>query len=159
MRLLKHISGCKPKMKMNQEQTEPMDLTSPMKTNVDFSKTVPKLKLQSLNIQPLKITALLRDNAKDPAIEDENDQSFKESMETIKKNDSILDVSVVENVDPNGTEQSLKIKRTRFPFDKDNDEDYMSEFDENDGEEYTNIRRNNKDEVELYSKRNRWHAK
>ena len=46
-------------------------------------------------------------------------------------------------------ESYLHRKRICFPFDDKNEEDYFSEFEEDDGEEYTIRRRENKDKIEL----------
>ena len=47
------------------------------------------------------------------------------------------------------SEQHLESKRLKFPFDENNDEDYVSEFEDGDSEDYTTLRRRNKDNLEL----------
>ena len=49
-----------------------------------------------------------------------------------------------------GMDESCVLKRIRYPFDlEDGGEDYLSELEDDDSEDYTRKRRQNKDKLEL----------
>ena len=128
-RLSRHVKNCKDQP----VQSEALDLTSPMKNvdendNNEIPKSNDSNKSQFLkNVTPLKET-----NVKKPM--------ERRKKINFERKDSLLSGSFI-------IEGKLNERRVKFPFD-DVTEDYESELEEHDDEEYTRKRRMIKDKLE-----------
>ena len=172
IRLLNHISKCTP------EQTKPMDLSSPFSKQTPNSKLVhngpqrstavhnglerftvvhggtkrgsesfPNLTTAPRNIRSLVCDVTQEDKSNQIGDTGNNSELKEVGMIDDETNDQ-ENPSNESNLPKDGT-SNLHCKRTSFPFDKNNGEEYMSEFEEDDLEEYTIARRETKDKIEL----------
>ena len=138
-RLLNHINKCdKTPAQMfmkSWEQTEPLNLTSPLKLALNKTDRENNEKLPRMNEQPMD---------HEPNMDITPSVSDSKSSEETGLQDNERDT-----ISESGNE-SLEKGRTKFPFDKESDdEDYFSEMDADDTDEFTIERRKNKDCLEL----------
>ena len=153
-RLLKHIENCRQVLTRDPEQQQPLDLTSPMKKIRDKKDKEQTIKILSTRNQdnieiiderekPTILQLELSDASAKKGKENRNNRN--EATETM---DNVFDGNQPLLLDPSNIEDSVDKKRTKFPFDRDDAEEYMSEFEDNDEEQYTRTRRLNKDSLE-----------
>ena len=150
-RLLKHINICKKLKEKNTQQTEPLDL-SPQKKKEENKKQNVEKNVDSQATKTEESGQLIKDNINN-ANNHDNYNGKKPKIDNIegipdntKKNDAVSRLCLEQGT----SEDSLKQKRTKFPFDIEaDDEFYLSEFEEDDAEEYTKERRIKKDKLEL----------
>jgi hypothetical protein len=139
-RLLKHIKVCLKRKKIFDIQSEPLNLVSPRK-EVEIAKSHLFEEDKDLLKEKAKDeTQILKVSPMPHGIECEIEPDVGCHDKT-KQNDSVLDLSI-------RNKTSLSKKRTKYPFDLDGDEYYMSELEEDDSEEYTTERRYVKDKLE-----------
>ena len=142
-RLLKHIESCR-----NSEQTEPLDFTTPKKnklasTSVDEAVHPRQESLKQGEVKPIEKCSEFQRTPK---------RNSKSSEGTIPRKLPMNEYSKQVGKDLNVEQQGrpLKIKRSKYPFDKDNfTEAYESELELDDADESTINRRFNKDQLEI----------
>ena len=139
LRLLRHISICKKTNRRFPEQIAPMDLTSPMKKAVERSQE---------NVEQTE-TAQSINNTETFSNESQDDDKLLVQDASIGCNNEIDKEKGQEDIKVEVIQDLLDKKRKKYPFDEENEEEtYLSEFEEGDCEDYTKERRRNKDTVE-----------
>ena len=149
-RLLKHIVGCLSRPKMSGVQVGPLDLSSPKKdkNNLDkkHSKNEDTISRDSESISNKAESENLKNYNKNKEMshdtpEDELDEdALSQTSEYLQSPDLTCDELA----------ESLSKKQAKYPFDNDDaDESYISEYEENDDEEFTKLRRLIKDKLEI----------
>ena len=152
-RLLKHIAICKLLNGKQSEQIQPLDLTSPLKRSEQKNSKCDEenandriIKEKNCDIGTNKAKEQAKLTTRNKIEVEQQLETAQESQEEKEKDD--VDPSTI--LHPNPSEDLLHQKRTKFPFDKqDGDETYLSEFEDNDPEEYTVQRRRKKDILEI----------
>ena len=152
LRLLKHVAICEQVLRIRPEQEKPLDLTSPMKKDLDRNVSEQTIQKKSNgnqdNVQIKKIVQYEECDASDTKANGEKLNQDKETETLENKSDNNGgDISI--HLDLSNMEVSLNKKRTKYPFEKDIEEEYMSEYEDNDGTQYTMERRLNKDILEI----------
>ena len=158
LRLLKHITICRTIQPMQYEQTQPLDLTSPMKKVLD--KKCGKQNNQIVSTQNEDNDKSIKESEKNTSVLSK--ESVKnESLKNEKNHDKAKDTNIIEKksddsdgntsrlVDKSNVKDTLDKKRLKYPFDTEYEEEYMSEMEEDDAEQYTRKRRMNKDILEI----------
>ena len=156
MRLLKHIKVCRQNKISFSEQIEPLDLTSPVKQDVERYEENTEQDVKELSSSDKDIDQPRKDNIQmyysqckenlKPTMHDTSNACMEDNdnetdKETYSKEKDVVSAEVYQ--------ECLNIKRTHFPFDdKKEEENYLSEFEDKDSEDYTKQRRMNKDELE-----------
>ena len=166
LRLLKHIKNCKIVREIRTEQMEPIDLSSPLKImrsdeqNTIINKDQPRpTEIYQNPPRPTKThqhllrpTQAQQDQTRPTKTHQETPrpiQTHQDPKKHIQTSLHQLEIKSQQNQRNKESEKDLEKPRTRYPFDEDNDEDYMSELEEGDTVEFTKLRRENKDIIEL----------
>ena len=166
LRLLKHIKNCKIVREIRTEQMEPIDLSSPLKImrsdeqNAIINKDQPRpTEIYQNPPRPTKThqhllrpTQAQQDQTRPTKTHQETPrpiQTHQDPKKHIQTSLHQLEIKSQQNQRNKESEKDLEKPRTRYPFDEDNDEDYMSELEEGDTVEFTKLRRENKDIIEL----------
>ena len=168
LRLLKHISHCKQIRKRSKELCEPLDLSSPVKVRSIPKHSEKLLGPSQANSNPLKHTQtdtkLLRptQSHEDPFQTNQTNLKLLKPTETkchhwevnktiqeSQQNSKETTTKEVNRMIHSEDKSNLLRPRKRYPFDKDIDEDYMSEIEDGDEKDFTKLRRENKDMIEL----------
>lgn len=112
------------------DSQEPLDLSTPKK-HMDVIRKFQNENIQNKNTEEIQIQT--------------NETSIVCHEKEKRKNNHRRNLDFNANTTPLVWNQ----KRTMYPFDKEGDESYVSEFEENDEEEYTLNRRESKDNLEM----------
>ena len=79
----------------------------------------------------------------------ENREIMKERVNQIETLEVCEKAKLPVLLDPTNNKELLNQKRTQYPFEEENGEEYESEYEENDDEDFTKQRRENKDRLEF----------
>ena len=149
-RLLNHIVQCQKKKELISIQTEPLDLTPKKPLEVSNNQTEP-LDLTPSTNKDFKETNTKRDTQDLTSIRKDIVNEVSSIQTSQIENFMEVNEVIVEKCSNSENIEAFKFKkRLRFPFDVlDDDEFYLSEFEDGDQEEFTIRRRNIKDKIEL----------
>ena len=132
-RLLKHIENCTKNPGENIEQpTEPLDLRSPL-------KRVAVNENQNSELESTLFTKVVKEKDLPPVT----------TANVLKTTDNIKEIAT-QSMNCDVGKEDLEKGRPRYPFDQEStDEDYYSEIDVDDEDQFTIARRLNKDVIEV----------